>query len=131
MAHPLLRYTLLQIPGIIFLGAALSIALERDWIVAGTAAWVIGFWVLKDVALYPLYRPALMRTRQGSAAAALEGACGRTHSEVAERGVVVVTGEYWRACSASDPIPDGVPVRVRGSRGRLLVVERDDSGNRG
>ena len=127
---PLIRYTLIQVPGILFLGAGLYIVLGWGWISLNTAIWVMVIWVAKDAALYPLYRPALQSGIRGQPVPTLEGARGRAHSDITERGLVLVNGEYWRARSADAPIPNGTPIRVQAAQGRILTVTPDHKENR-
>ena len=118
----LIRYTLIQVPGILFLGAGLYILLDWGWISRSTAAWVMGLWLAKDVALYPFYRPALQGSREASRALSLDGAIGLTHSEIAETGIVVVRGEYWRARTDGQPIPPHTEIEVISQNRRILLV---------
>jgi membrane-bound serine protease (ClpP class) len=50
------------------------------------------------------------------------GATGETHSEVFERGKVLIRGEYWDACSKA-PIGKGRPVKVVRVNGLKIEVE--------
>ncbi|MDN3518686.1 NfeD family protein [Aquisalimonas lutea] len=122
-AAPLVRYVLLQVPGALVLVCVLYILVDHGWLDTTAGLWVLGLWVAKDAALYPLYRPALTTLPQHSGGSELLGATGRTRTEVAASGLIVVNGEFWRARSAAAPIPPRTPVRVRGADGRVLVVE--------
>ena len=82
-------------------------------------------WVAKDAALYPLYRPALHSGIRGQPVPTLEGARGRAHSDITDRGLVVINGEFWRARSADALIPNGTPIRVQSTHGRILTVTPD------
>ena len=125
LRRPPLFYLLLQIPGALVAGVVLVMAVEARWLAPGTAVAAFVAWVAKDVALYPLYRPALTRVTPVGAADALHGCRGRARTAVAERGLVVIQGEFWRACAQDAPIPAGAPVRVVASSGRLLTVIPD------
>lgn len=120
---PLVYYVLLQVPGYLFLGALLYILMSRDWLGVEGVVWIMGLWLAKDVALYPLYRPALMANQQADAIASLEGSTGYARTEIADRGLVLVRGEFWRARTTANPIPVGTRIRVHGSEGRVLIVE--------
>ncbi|MEX0732759.1 MAG: NfeD family protein [Aquisalimonadaceae bacterium] len=119
---PLLRYSLLQVPGYLVLVVLLYMAWYQEWLDAGTAAVVMGFWVFKDAVLYPLYRPAL----QGPAptgAQALVGTEATAYTVIDPRGLVLVRGERWQAQSAEGTrIPPRTRVRVVAGRGLLLQV---------
>ncbi len=120
---PLLRYCLLQVPGIAFLGALLWWLLSHGWMQPATAAWIMVLWLAKDVALYPLYRPALQRG-PGYGTRALEGRRARVVGELAPRGQVRVQGELWAAVSNDGrSVPVGRFVRITGARGLTLEVE--------
>ncbi|SEO57508.1 NfeD family protein [Aquisalimonas asiatica] len=122
LQHPLTRYTLLQVPGWLLLGSVLYIVHSWGWLGGQSVFWVALVWLIKDVALYPLYRPALMRPAQQNVAESLLGATGTARTDVAESGLVLVRGEFWRACSAGAAIAAGNRVQVCGARGRVLVV---------
>ena len=120
---PLSRYCLLQVPGIVFLCALLWWVISHGWMRLDTAAWILGAWLIKDVVLYPLYRPALEDgPRYGTAA--LVGAVARAVGPLTPRGRVRVGGELWSAVTADGrEVPSGRPVRVVGARGLTLRVE--------
>ncbi|WP_290647897.1 NfeD family protein, partial [Aquisalimonas sp.] len=101
----------------------LSILMSRGWLGAEGVVWIMALWLAKDVVLYPLYRPALMTNQQVDAVASLEGSTGYARTEIADRGLVLVRGEFWRARATSNPIPVGTRIRVHGSEGRVLIVE--------
>ena len=126
LQHPLLRYTLLQVPGLLLLGSVLYILHGWGWLSGQAVFWVALVWVIKDIALYPLYRPALMRPPQQNVAESLLGASGTARTEVADSGLVLIRGEFWRARSAGAAIAAGKRVQVCGARGRVLVVRLAD-----
>lgn len=125
LRRPPVIYLLLQIPGALVAGVALFMAVEARWLAPATAIAALVVWVAKDIALYPLYRPALTRTRPVGAAAALHGCRGRARTAVADRGLVVIQGEFWTARAQEASIPAGVTVRVVASNGRVLTVVPD------
>src|SRR5262245_64518084 len=93
---PLLRYTLLQIPGLALV-ALVALAL---WRFAGMPGWgvalAVGLWALKDAAFYPLVRSAYAGA-EGSATARLVGQLGVARQMLAPRGYAALGGELWRA----------------------------------
>ena len=123
LRSPPVRYTLLQIPGVMVFGAVVWLLLGWGWLAPATAGWLMVVWLAKDVLLYPLYRPALAAAGARHGLAALEGVQGRARTEVAGRGLVLVQGEFWRARSVGEAIPAGTAVRVTGHEGRQLLVE--------
>lgn len=60
----------------------------------------------------------------------LVGELGTAQTDLAPEGRVFVHGETWFA-RAAETIPRGTPVRVAGSEGLVLVVERADAAPRG
>jgi membrane protein implicated in regulation of membrane protease activity len=119
----LARYTLFQIPDLILLGLALVVAV-RWWGLSLPAAWLIfGFWIVKDIVLYPVIRIAY-RT-DGSAADRLAGACGVARQGLDPRGYVRVGSELWSAEVSAEraPVLAGSAIRVLEVRGLTLLVE--------
>ena len=55
--------------------------------------------------------------------AGLVGESGLVTEALSPHGTVFVHGTYW-AAEASEPLPEGTPVRVLGVRGLTLTVER-------
>jgi membrane protein implicated in regulation of membrane protease activity len=123
---PRLRYALFQLPGIAGI-ALLALALWR-W--AGLPAWaaiaIVGAWVAKDVALFPLLRRAHEPPPEG--AAVLIGRRGVARRRLAPRGTVAFGVELWRAEiePAAEPIDAGALVRVVSVRGLTVIVAEDD-----
>lgn len=119
----LVRYTLLQIPGWLFLASLLWWAISSGWIQISTAAWIMAGWILKDASLYPLYKPAL----EGSPAIGTKALLGREAIVImplAPRGLVRLDGERWLAqASDNQEIAVGQRIRVTGTNGLVLIVE--------
>ena len=123
-APTLIRYSLLQLPGIALVGVVL--VLIQDWV-----AWppwlfwsIFGSWIMKDAAMYPLvwraYDPEPAETVEG-----LIGAVGVARERLQPSGYIVVHGVLWRAevTGGSTVIEPGDPVRVvKRYRLTLLVV---------
>ena len=120
-----LRYLLFQIPGWIAV-TLLALWLREPLGMAWWMAWtLIGAWVAKDFALFPLVWRAYL-PQQPDNAHSLLGQRGVADEPLAPSGYVRVRGELWRAEApdANRPIPRGAPVRVIGARGiSLHVVE--------
>lgn len=124
---PLLKYALLQIPGIVFVGALLF-ALWRWEVTSGrTAGSLLALWVAKDVAFYPLLRRAY-EPSGAHGAARLVGRTGVARRRLAPRGYVAVGGELWLAelRDRGAALAEGMPVRVVGGRRLTLIVVPDD-----
>lgn len=123
---PLVRYSLLQIPGLLLIASLGWWAWSSGWVSAGTAAALFLVWLVKDLLLYPLYRPALER-QVPYGARALVGRCATVTTAVQPVGRVQIGGENWRARSAhGPPIPVGQRVRVIDAEGLTLMVEPAD-----
>ena len=119
---PLIRYTLLQLPGLLLLGTLGWWGWSQGWLSAGTATIVFALWLTKDVLLYPLYRPALERTAP-CGGEALVGLDVDAVSALQPEGWVRVRGERWRAKTADGSHhPAGTRVRVVAADGLVLSV---------
>jgi membrane protein implicated in regulation of membrane protease activity len=123
------RYALLQVPALALL-VVLLIIVKRwvdlpQWFVWG----LIGFWVAKDVILFPFTWRAYAQDRFRGANS-MVGTRGITEERLAPSGYVRVHGELWQAevMGDSPPIERGVSVRVQGIRGLTLLVEHDEKG---
>jgi membrane protein implicated in regulation of membrane protease activity len=124
-----LRYLLFQVPGWILLGLFVWLLLDWGAIPLWVAQALFGFWVVKDLAMYPWVRRAYEREPSGGAAT-LVGVKGVALNRLAPEGYVKVKGELWRArAEPSDrPIEPQTAIRVRGAEGMRLIVERESSG---
>jgi len=121
----LVRYVLLQLPGLALL--VLILVFVQSWV--DLSAWVVwGFitiWVVKDAILFPFVRRAYDWDRpQG--ANSMVGARGIAKERLAPSGYVQIRGELWKAAlmEGSPPLEKGERVRVEGAFGlRLAVVQ--------
>lgn len=113
------RYLLLQLTG--WAGIAIVMAGLVRWLdlPAWIGAGVVLAWVVKDLALYPLVRPAYAAHDGPSPAARLVGLEGRAEQDLDPAGMVRVHGELWRATT-----PPGTPPVRRGEVVRVLRVDR-------
>lgn len=127
---PAARYTLLQIPGLMFLGGLLWSAYERGWLGLDLVGWILAIWIAKDALLYPFYRPAL-RGPAPTGGNALVGRRGVVRQALDPEGLVFIGGEHWRARSSDGrALAPGTTVRVVAARGLLLTVESfEESGS--
>lgn len=124
----LVRYCLLQVPGLLFLLALLGFAVGRDWIGGPAAATVVALWVLKDAVLYPWYRPSLEDGPRVTTDA-LVGEHAVVTRRLAPTGQVRLRQEWWRAQAAdAAPLEPGTTVRIVGARGLVLIVSADATG---
>ena len=121
----LLKYWLIQLPGIAALGAVLWWAQSSEWISAGWALGVLAGWIATDVAFYPLTRDAYRggAPRHGPQV----GQVGVVRKALNPSGTVFASGALWNA-KLDDPtqsVESGEAVRVVECRGLLLIVARD------
>lgn len=119
------RYLLLQIPGT--LGLLLVMAGLHLWL--DVSVWigmaVLALWVAKDLALYPLLRPAFERGEHLTPHSRMVGETGVAEQDLDPEGFVRVRGELWRAVTADGArVPRGDGVRVNAVEGSALVVAR-------
>lgn len=122
----LVRYTLLQVPGWVFLACLLWWANANGWIAFATAAWVMAAWVLKDALLYPLCKPAF-EDGPDAGPDSLLGRETETIVTLAPEGMIRLDGENWTVRSHDNqPIPSGQRIRVTATKGLVLIVEPVD-----
>lgn len=118
-----IRYTLLQIPGWLFLGCLLWWAVSSGWVQFATANWIMFAWVLKDAAVYPLYRYAF----NAVPIIGPEALLGRRADVVVALtpvGRVNLDGETWQARARDHKsISAGQRVRINAMDGLTLIVE--------
>ena len=119
----LLRYFLLQLPGIFFI-AALIILLYLIKAVSFKVIWIVlAVWVIKDIALYPLvWRSYDLSPKPGKAS--MIGQRGVALEAINPAGYVLVNGESWsaRLKNKKSVIRKGEPVYVSDVQGLTLVV---------
>jgi membrane protein implicated in regulation of membrane protease activity len=120
----LVRYTLLQLPGLAVLVIIILFVLRwlelPVWLIWGS----IFVWVAKDVILYPFVWRAYDRPREEDVAAMI-GTCCIAKERMAPSGYVLMRGELWKAemTSGSPSVEKGERVRIREIRGLTLIVE--------
>ena len=120
-----LRYILLNIPGLI--AVILILMIIQHWVVL--PAWlfwgIIGFWIIKDVVLFPVVWRAYDWERPGRSRS-MVGEYGVARDQLGPSGYVQVRGELWRAEKLDDgpPIEAGQPVQIIKMEGLTLFVEQ-------
>ncbi len=136
MAHPrastrhvFARYLAAEVPSWVLLGVVLTV-LVRVWdLTLPIAALVLGLWVLKDLALFPVLRIAYEPGGGSGGAENLIGALARVSVALDPEGWVRIGAERWRARvpQRNSPVPVGAAVRVMAIEGLLLRVEPTQS----
>ena len=121
-ARVVIKHALIQVPGTILLVLVLLLAKEPLGIPVWVLWSILGFWVTKDVLLFPFlwrsYDPDFP-----AEAHSLVGAIGVTTERLAPSGYVQVRGELWLAQAVGGRISKGQRVRVRQMRELTLIVE--------
>lgn len=120
---PLIRYTLVQMPGWFIIACLLWWFVQSDWITFGTAAWLMAIWVIKDAALYPLCRIAF-EAGPATEPRALVGRIAEVVNALTPDGQVRLSGERWLARTRQQATIDaGTRVMVIDTDGMVLIVE--------
>jgi len=118
-----IRYILLQLPGLILLVLVL-IFIQRWVLIPAWVFWgLIIIWAAKDAILFRY----TWRAYDWDPKNPLIGARGIARDRLAPIGYVKVGSELWRAEVAGDspPIESGMKIWVKGVRGLTLIVEPD------
>lgn len=123
-ARVLLKYSLLQLPGVALL--LVILVFVQRWVdIPPWAQWcIVGLWVAKDVILFPFVWRSYAWGRPEDKNPML-GAQAVAKDRLAPSGYVQVRGEIWWAevVKGSPPVDQGEMVRVRDVRGLTLIVE--------
>jgi membrane protein implicated in regulation of membrane protease activity len=131
-ARVYLKYTLLQLPGTVFL--ILLLMVIRHWI--AIPAWlfwcIIGLWVAKEAVLFPYVWRAYNGNQKGISRSMI-GARGVAKERLAPSGYIQVGGELWRAekLEPGPAIKAGDFVRVVKMEGLKLYIVADNSESEG
>jgi membrane-bound serine protease (ClpP class) len=119
----LLRYFLLQLPGIFFI-AALIILLYLIKAVSFKVIWIVlAVWIIKDIVLYPLiWKSYDLSPNPGKAS--MIGQRGVALEAINPTGYVLVNGESWsaRLKNKKSVIRKNDPIYVSDVQGLTLIV---------
>ena len=125
------RYILLNIPE--FAAVLLILVVIQYWVVIpGWLLWsIIGFWIVKDVVLFPFIWRAYDWDRAGRSRSMI-GERGIAKEKLAPAGYIQIHGELWRAerLGEGPPIEAGQPVRVTKMEGLTLFVVLENTAHR-
>jgi membrane-bound ClpP family serine protease len=121
-----LRYLAFEAPSWVLLAAVLGVLMIAWDLSLGFSALVLGLWILKDLALFPIVRIAYEPAGGSGGAENLIGALGIVSADLDPEGWIQIGPERWRARvrQAQAPVPAGTRVRVTAVEGLLLRVER-------
>lgn len=118
------RYLLFESPGWVLAAVALALLVYVGELSARTAWILLGVFVAKDFALYPVLRVGYQPSAPDGSGS-LIGALGTARERLDPEGWVRVGAELWRAevSQGHAPIEAGAPVRVVAVRALTLQVE--------
>lgn len=115
-----LKYSLLQLPGLVML--ILILILLRQWTtIPSWTVWLFTLlWIIKDVILFPFVWRAYEKNIPNS----IIGSTGVAVDQLSPAGYVRINGELWRARISKDDsiIEKGETVKVKGVDGLTLTV---------
>jgi membrane protein implicated in regulation of membrane protease activity len=119
-----IRYVCLNIPA--FVATILILIILQHWIfIPVWLFWsIIGFWIAKDIFLFPFVWRAYDWERPGRSYS-MVGEHGIAKERLAPSGYIMVHGELWRAEQIGEgpPIEVGQSVRIKKMEGLRLFVE--------
>ena len=120
----ILRYALIQLPGIALVVAALLAIHYFVEIPLWVALAVIAVWIIKDIAMFPIVKDAYSN-RSSDSASSMSGMKGKVLIPLSPVGTVRVRGETWQARTDGRQmnIERGQTVQVKGRNGLTLLVE--------
>lgn len=122
-----LRYTLFQIPGLILIAALLWWLNQRFPIPLFYICTLIGFWLLKDIAIFPFVWNSY-DIRSGNVLEKMIGKTGTAVDDINPEGYVRIRGEMWKAeiLPGNFAVNKGDRVVVTGVDSLLLTVRKAD-----
>lgn len=125
----ILKYALLQLPGVALLAVILIMAGEWFDIPARYSFGILLLWVAKDVALFPFVWRAY-DTDSRKTANSMIGRRGMARERLSPSGYVYIGGELWQAevIEGNSSVEKGGTVQVHGVRGLTLLVTADPPG---
>jgi len=119
----ILKYSLLQLPGLAML--ILILILLQYWVNIPTWAVLmfISLWIIMDVILYPF----VWRAYEKGNSTSMIGLKGTAVDHLSPSGHVRIKGELWRAkvTQSNSTIEKGEIVTVKGLDGLTLIVQSE------
>ena len=125
-----LKYSLLQLPGLFLFVVFLCVAGHFFPIPGWLVLSLILIWIVKDIVLFPVtwrsYGPS-----EGPILS-MKGEIGIVLERLAPRGYINVRGERWRAelIEGAGSIEEGEKVRIIDVKGLLLLVHPEAGGEK-
>ena len=120
----LLKYSLLQLPGLALL--ILILLLLRHWI--SIPAWALWTFISLNVIVNVIMYPIVWRAYEKETPDSMSGSQGIAVDRLSPSGHVRIKGELWRAkiIEGGSAIEKGEVVTVRGISGLTLIVQSDN-----
>ena len=117
----IIRYSLLQLPGILFLFVGL-IFIQHWIVIPGMIFWgIVLVWVLKDVVLFFYTWKAYEWKKKDK----MIGLQGMAMEKIIESGYIIVNCEKWLAVNHGDePIEKGESVHIHDRKGLTLYIKK-------
>jgi membrane protein implicated in regulation of membrane protease activity len=125
--HTFIKYLLFQIPQWLALALFLGFLVDRTAVPPWAGIGFFIFWVIKDLAMYPVVRRAYANDAK-TGAEALVGSGGVACERIDPQGYVKIRGELWKARTNGRPISKDTVVKVTGASAMTLIVEPADGG---
>jgi membrane protein implicated in regulation of membrane protease activity len=124
----LLRYFLLQLPGMAIFGAIVVLSYHLTFLPSWLAWAVCAVWIIKDIVFYPMVWQAYDPDRQKDRNTMLGKICITTE-KLNPEGYVEVNGESWKAVAeiSYSPIGKGKEVIITGVEGLKVFVKPVES----
>ncbi len=125
------RYMLFQLPGWVVATIVLALLVRFSTLEPHLARWLLLFWFVKDIVLYPHLKIGYESHPSPAGPDALLGALGTTMTPLAPGapGRVRIGPEQWKAELADDAgaLASGAPIRVVAINGLTLRVEAGEA----
>ncbi len=118
-----IRYWLFQIPGIVLAALVGGSLYYFERVTLSTAFLILGAWVIKDAALYPILVHAFRTEGTKTGIEKMIGMVGTVRQELQPEGIIWVRGERWKAITDSpQTITKGTLVKVIHAKQLTITV---------
>lgn len=117
-----LRYSLVQIPGLLGIGALAVVCVTQGWFALHWGVALFLAWLAKDLLLYPLVRRSFIR-RAADAHLPQPGELVTVERALSPEGFVRIGPEIWKARTEDhSTVPVGASVCIISRKGIFLTV---------
>lgn len=120
----LMRYALLQVPGLMIVSATCILCMEAGLISKSMAYLIMGLWFIKEIAIYPFVWNAYIPSRDQHQSY-LVGKKVEVVGQLSGEGYVRYGNEFWKARLEGKNLSlfKGSQARVIGQEGNTLIVQ--------